>query len=88
MKQLFMKVREALETTSWNTMMMMMMMFMSMRWDYVFELLPPPGLLFIPQVMCKNEEPWRNDIDRGKLLIRPQELSGCRVGRRQGRGVA
>jgi hypothetical protein len=87
MKQLFMKVREALETTSWNTMMMMVI-FVSMRWGYVFELRPPPGLLFIPQVMYKNEEPWRNDIDRGKLLIRPQEFSGYRVGRRQGRGIA
>jgi hypothetical protein len=29
-----------------------------MGWDYVSELWPPSGLLFIPQVMCEHGEPW------------------------------
>jgi hypothetical protein len=33
-------------------------------------------LLFITQIICEHGEPWRNDIDRGKLVIRPPELSG------------
>jgi hypothetical protein len=52
------------------------MMIMSMGQDYVSELRPPTGLLFIPQVIYEHGEPWWNDISRGKLLIRPQELSG------------
>jgi hypothetical protein len=31
--------------------------------------------LFIPQVIYEHREPWWNDIDRGKLLIRPPVLS-------------
>jgi hypothetical protein len=34
------------------------------------------GLLFIPQEIYEHGEPWWNDIDRGKLLICPPELSG------------
>jgi hypothetical protein len=37
-----------------------------MGWDHVSELRPPPGLLFIPQVMHECEEPLWNDIDRIK----------------------
>jgi hypothetical protein len=44
--------------------------------DYVSELGAPTGLLFIPQVIYEHGEPWCNDIDRGKLQIRPPELSG------------
>jgi hypothetical protein len=44
-------------------MMMTTIMIMSMGWNYISELRPPTSLLFI--VHC-----W-NDIDRGKLLIRP-----------------
>jgi hypothetical protein len=33
------------------------------------------GLLFLPQVIYEHGKPWRNDIDMGKLLIRPPELS-------------
>jgi hypothetical protein len=40
------------------------------------KLRPPAGLLFIPQVIYKNEEPWWNDISSGNLLICPPELSG------------
>jgi hypothetical protein len=32
--------------------------------------------LFIPQETYKHGEPWCNDIDWGKLLIRPPELTG------------
>jgi hypothetical protein len=34
------------------------------------------GLLFIPQVIYEQGEPWWNDTDRTKLLIHPPELSG------------
>jgi hypothetical protein len=50
-------------------------MFMSMGWDYVSELRPPTGLLFIPQVIYEHEEQLRNDNDMWKLLIRLPELS-------------
>jgi hypothetical protein len=51
------------------------MMMMSTGLDNVSELRPPPGLLFIPQDMYEHGEPCRNYINRGKLLIRPAELS-------------
>jgi hypothetical protein len=37
-------------------------------------------------MIYEHGEPWCNDVDRGKLLIRPPELSGnptSRVGRKQ-----
>jgi hypothetical protein len=54
----------------------MMIIIISMWWDYVSDLRQPTGLLFIPQVIYEHGEPWWNDIDRKKLLIRPSELSG------------
>jgi hypothetical protein len=54
----------------------MMMMIMSVGRDYVSELWPPMGLLFIPQVIYEPEEPWWNVIGRRRLLIRPPDLSG------------
>jgi hypothetical protein len=33
-------------------------LFIMMGWDYVSELRPPTGLLFIPSVMCEHGEPW------------------------------
>jgi hypothetical protein len=39
---------------------------MPMRWDYVSELRPPTGLLFIPQMIYECGEPRWIDIDRGK----------------------
>jgi hypothetical protein len=54
---------------------MLLMMMMSMGRDYVSELLPPKGLLFILQVIYEHEKTWWNYIDREKLLIRPSELS-------------
>jgi hypothetical protein len=49
---------------------------MPIWWDYVFELQPPRGLLSIPKVIYEHGEPWWNyDVDRGKLLTRPPELS-------------
>jgi hypothetical protein len=35
---------------------------MSMGWDYVSELWPPVGLLFILQMIYEYGEPWWNDI--------------------------
>jgi hypothetical protein len=32
--------------------------------------------IFIPQVRYEHGNPWWNDIDRGKALICPPELSG------------
>jgi hypothetical protein len=40
--------------------------------DYVPELRTPAGLLFIPQVVYEHADSWWNDINRAKLLIRPQ----------------
>jgi hypothetical protein len=40
------------------------------------ELRPPTGLLFISLMIYEHGEPWWNDIDQGKLTIRPPELSG------------
>jgi hypothetical protein len=53
-----------------------MLMTMSLGRDYVSELRSPTGLLFTHQVTFEHGEPWWNDIDRGKLLIRPPKLSG------------
>jgi hypothetical protein len=53
----------------------MMVMIMSMGWDYVFELRPPTSLLFILQEVNERGEPWQNDVDTRKHLIRPPELS-------------
>jgi hypothetical protein len=38
----------------------------------ISELQKPAALLFISQVICEHGAPWWNDIDRGKLLIRPR----------------
>jgi hypothetical protein len=53
-----------------------MMMMMSMGWDYVSELRPPTGLLFVPQVIYEYGEPRWNEIDRRKLQIHPPDLCG------------
>jgi hypothetical protein len=47
-----------------KNMKIIMTMFMSMGRDYVSELLPLTGLLFILQVIYEHAEPWWNDIDR------------------------
>jgi hypothetical protein len=55
----------------------MLIMITAMGWDYVSEIRPQTGLLFIPQMIHKHAEPWWNDdIYIGKLLTPPQELSG------------
>jgi hypothetical protein len=36
--------------------------------DYVSELQPPTGLLFILHVLYEHGEPWWNDIDKGKFV--------------------
>jgi hypothetical protein len=57
--------------TSVLLLLFYMTMIMSMGWDYVSELRPQAGIFFIPHVIHEHGEPWWNDIDRGKLLIRP-----------------
>jgi hypothetical protein len=42
----------------------------------VFKLGPPAGLLFTPKAIYESGDPWWNEVDRGKLLTRPSELSG------------
>jgi hypothetical protein len=37
---------------------------------------PPTGLLVILQAIYEHGELWWNDVDGGKLLIRPSQLSG------------
>jgi hypothetical protein len=54
------------------TALMMMMIIVSMWRDYVSELRPPRGLLFVPQVAHEYGEPRWNDTDRGKLIHPPQ----------------
>jgi len=43
---------------------------------HVSEQRTPTAILFISQVIYEHGEPWWNYIDKGKLLIRPQVLSG------------
>jgi hypothetical protein len=57
---------------------MMMIIIMLMVWEYVSELRLPTGLLLMSQVTYDHEEPRWNYIGRGKLLIRPPELS-CNI---------
>jgi hypothetical protein len=44
----------------------MLLLFMSIGRDYVSELRPPTGQLFISQMIHEYVEPRWNDIDRGK----------------------
>jgi hypothetical protein len=53
-----------------------MMMIKPMERYFVSELQAPTSSLFIPQVIHEHREPWWNDIDKGKLVIRPPQLSG------------
>jgi hypothetical protein len=53
------------------------MKIVTMVLDYVSELRPPTGILFIPQVIYEHGETWWNGIDSGRpLQIRPPQLSG------------
>jgi hypothetical protein len=63
------------------------MMTVMILWDYVSELRPSTGLLFIPQMIYEHGEPWWNDdVGRGKhwfvhhsaLIILPAETSGSK----------
>jgi hypothetical protein len=45
---------------------LLLLSFMSTRRDYVSELRPLTGLLFIPEMIYDSGEPWWNDTDRGK----------------------
>jgi hypothetical protein len=48
----------------------------SMGSDYISELWPPAGLLFIPQVIYEYGVPWWNGID-GKTEELGKNLSQC-----------
>jgi hypothetical protein len=50
------------------------MMIMSIGSDYISELWPPMGLLFIPQIIFEHGEALWNDIGMGIVLICPPEL--------------
>jgi hypothetical protein len=52
----------------------MNLMMITMGRDNVSELRPPPGLLFILQVMYELLDSWWNDVDRRKVIL-PPELS-------------
>jgi hypothetical protein len=54
----------------------MMMMFIRMGREYVSELWPLMGLLFIPQIIHESGDPWWNDNDRGKQKSE-KNLSQC-----------
>jgi hypothetical protein len=49
--------------------------FMSMGWDYVSELQPPSGLLFIPQMIYEHGEPRWNDTDRENWFVYQSSLA-------------
>jgi hypothetical protein len=51
-------------------------MIMLMGSGYVSELRPLMGPLFILQIIYDHGEPWWNDIDRRKHVIRPPKLFG------------
>jgi hypothetical protein len=53
----------------------LIMMIVSMGWDYISELLPPTGLLFVHHAIYEHCVPWWKAIDREQLLIYPPELS-------------
>jgi hypothetical protein len=52
------------------------MITMPMEPNYVSELRPQKGVLFIARVIYGHRKPLRDVIDRGKLLIYQEELSG------------
>jgi hypothetical protein len=62
-----------------------------MGWDYVSELRPPTGLLFIPRVICEHGKQWwwwcrlgiTPDSSTRALAVLPPETSG--ISRRNGR---
>jgi hypothetical protein len=54
-------------------------------WEYVSELRPPTGLLFIPQVIYQHGGTRWSVIDRRKL-IRPPGLSGSTISKAGGTG--
>jgi hypothetical protein len=52
------------------------LLFITMGRDYVPDLRPATGLLFILQFIYEKGEPRWNDIDSGKLLIRQPQAPG------------
>jgi hypothetical protein len=46
-------------------------------WDYVSELRPPTGLMFITHMTYEKGEPRWNDTDRGEAKESEEDLSQC-----------
>jgi hypothetical protein len=60
-------------------MMVVVVVVVVVMWmgrNYVSELQPPTGLLFILLMMSEYREPRWNNIDRRKFLLLSPELSG------------
>jgi hypothetical protein len=62
--------------TDISTQQFMFLLFMSMGRDYISELQPLTGLLFIPQIYEYGEPRW-NDINRVKPKTLDKNLSQC-----------
>jgi hypothetical protein len=46
-----------------------------MGWDFISEMWPPLGLLFIPRLIYEyGQQWWNDDVDKWKLPICPPEL--------------
>jgi hypothetical protein len=54
-----------------------MLAFVSIGCDYVSELRPPTGLLFMPWMLYEYGETRWNDIDRGKPNNSEKNFSQC-----------
>jgi hypothetical protein len=54
---------------------LLMTIIMSVGRDYISELRPLASLIVIPQVIYEHGEVWCNNVQKGKLLVRPPELS-------------
>jgi hypothetical protein len=50
---------------------------MLMGWDFLSELPPPIGLLFIPQMIYVSMDSWRNCTDKKKTKEIRKNLSQC-----------
>jgi hypothetical protein len=68
-------VKYLVENTS--NIVSLLLIFVSMGLDYISELLPPPGMLFIFHVICEYGEPRWNKTDRRKPNNSEKNLSQC-----------
>jgi hypothetical protein len=54
--------------------MIIIIIIMSVWWDYVSEMWPPTGLLFIPRAVYEHGEQLWNDIDTTKVIVNHSSL--------------